>query len=535
MKKDQPDLKEADAALRAGEPERCRQICRLYLDHEPGHPGAQFLTGVAALQMSDFNDACNALAFVRSIHPANRLAALYHGMALRRSGEHQQAITALSMAGDDPAVKEMSQYELAICLTQTGRPADAANVYADLLKQQPHHADAAANLSALLEQSNQVGEASRWADRALKLDDGNTVAQLTRATLDRRAGKLDEASARLTNLLLTELSPLNRSLAQNQLGQCSDRLDEYRNAYRHFSESNRILWQHHPEARPDPAGSYSLESVSALRLWLRQHPADDWSPTPADTNIQPVFLLGFPRSGTTLLDQALSAHPDIEVLEEAELLDEARQSCVDDGRLQQLHELTEAEIHAARNSYLSAREALVSNSASRRIVDKLPLNSVYIQLIHRLFPDAHIIFALRDPRDACLSCWFQSFDLVGAMPYFLDTGTTARYYDAVMGLLHEALECLPLNVHQVRYESLVTGFETEMKNLISFLGLPWDKSVLDYRDSNPGKRINTPSYQQVIQPLYTRSIGRWRHYATYLGDAFAPLQRWVKEMDYPVQ
>jgi tetratricopeptide (TPR) repeat protein len=528
-------LTDADTALRAGEPERCREICAQLLRLAPDNLAARFLSAVAALQMGEFETARDDLARVRQSQADNLQAAFYHAVALRRCGEYPQAAQAYRRAMADPGLRNDAQYELAICLNRSGQIEAAILEYTRLLDHCPEHADAAANLAALLESVNRIREAGEWADRALLLEERNTMAQLTRATLDRRLGKPDIARTRLVGLLQTSLSPLNRSLAFNQLGQCSDRLGDYLNAFRSYSESNRILQQQHPEAVPSPQGSYSLQSIDRLRQWLASHPPSTWSPTPEYTRIVPVFLLGFPRSGTTLLDRALSAHPAIEVLEEAELLDGVRKLFVDGGQLKRLHTLSEEEIETARDSTLRARQALIPGSGSQQVVDKLPLNSVYIQLIHRLFPEAKIIVALRDPRDVCLSCWFQSFDLVGAMPYFLTLTSTAQYYDAVMSLLSEALDVLPLTTHYIRYEHLVTDFETQMKGLLGFLGLPWDEGVLDYRSNTHGQRINTPSYQQVTEPLHTRSIERWRHYAPHLGDAFAPLSRWVEKLEYPLE
>ncbi|MEJ2535308.1 MAG: sulfotransferase, partial [Gammaproteobacteria bacterium] len=148
---------------------------------------------------------------------------------------------------------------------------------------------------------------------------------------------------------------------------------------------------------------------------------------------------------------------------------------------------------------------------------------------------ARIIFAQRDPRDVALSCYFQSFALVGAMPYFLDLESTASYYDTVMGLATEAQEALPLRVHTVRYESLVTDFENQARALVDFLGLPWDEGVLAYRDRLGNRAISTPSYQQVAEPLYQRSSGRWRHYARQLEPVRPVLDPWAERFGYAVE
>jgi hypothetical protein len=296
------------------------------------------------------------------------------------------------------------------------------------------------------------------------------------------------------------------------------------------------LRQYHPLGTPVDEGSYGLQTISLLSNWLANNPPARWSEA-ADTAgmQQPVFLVGFPRSGTTLLDQALSAHPDIEVLEEYEFLDESRQNWVDDGRLQSLPGMKAHELQSARQQYLDAVAAKRKHPERSCFVDKLPLNLVYLFLIHRLFPKARILFMLRDPRDACLSCFFQSFDLQGAMPYFLDLEQTAHYYHAVMSLTQQSLELVSNPLLVQRYESLVTEFEPSMRRIIDFLGMDWHRDILEYRQKALLRIIDTPSYQQVTQPLYRNSIGKWRNFSGQMEPVQGLLGQWVEHFDYPAE
>jgi hypothetical protein len=166
------------------------------------------------------------------------------------------------------------------------------------------------------------------------------------------------------------------------------------------------------------------------------------------------------------------------------------------------------------------------------VIDKLPLNLVYLFLIHRLFPRSRILFMQRDPRDACLSCYFQAFDLQGAMPYFLDMHDTVIYYDRVMALAMDSFRLISNPQATICYEDLVTDFETTMRRTVDFLGLEWDTSVMEYRDKSRLRMIHTPSYQQVIQPLYTRSIGRWQNYREAMEPDLRELGPWVERFGY---
>ena len=384
--------------------------------------------------------------------------------------------------------------------------------YRALLKLRPDHPNALANLSFLLERDNQLEEARRQAERSLALDQSLALAQLTLASVERRSGEAMQARDRLQTLLKNERSFINRSLANNQLAQCHEALGEYELAFSAWSESNRLMAEHHPAAKPIHSGSYGLGTLDEIQQWLSTARPQSWNePAPATTP-RLVFLVGFPRSGTTLLDRMLSAHPDIEVLEEQELLADIRESLLEEQALETFDSLGQAHIEAAREEYLRGVREARQQPSRQVIVDKLPLNLVYLFLIHRLFPNARILFALRDPRDVVLSCYFQSFDLQGAMPYFLDLESTAAYYATAMQLAVDSLEKLKIERYELYYEKLVADHETELKGVLGFLELPWSSDLLNYRQKAADRAIDTPSYQQVVQPLYTSSIGRWKHY-----------------------
>ena len=255
---------------------------------------------------------------------------------------------------------------------------------------------------------------------------------------------------------------------------------------------NRIIAAAFPGARA--AAAAYRRHVAALAEMLTPDYADGWVPAPQDERPAPVFLVGFPRSGTTLLDTLLMGHPDIHVLEERPLLQRAGEALGDFARLPGLGA---AEIARLRALYFAELDALDPAARGKMVVDKLPLNILGAPLIHRLFPEAKLIFAERHPCDVVLSCFTQNFDINDAMANFLDLGDAARLYDLVMTFWTKARDILSLDVHVVRYEALVVDKEKEMRALIDFLGLPWDDKALD----NPGTAIArgliaTPSYAQ---------------------------------------
>jgi tetratricopeptide (TPR) repeat protein len=525
-------LQQAERALVRGEFAACAEAANGVIAQDAVNIQAHLFRGVASAQIGELERAVQDLLFVLERQPDNLRARYYLGQALRRSRQFDLALPHLQAALDEPDLRTHARFELARCYRGLGRFNRAIAHYRELLKEAPNHADAAANLAVLLEKTSQLDDALAWAERATLLAPSNVTALLTQARVTRRMGRFQAAVSQLESLLERELPLRSRVIATNQLGHCLDRLDRHDEAFERFREANELQKAHDPEALVDHHGCYGIDLARFFPGWLEDHPVDDWSPAPPDDRAPPVFLVGFPRSGTTLLDQVLSAHPRIEVIEEHELLLEVRRQWISRENFPRLTEMSAEEIQDARQLYRQARAAAQTDPEATVIVDKLPLNTMYLPLIHRLFPDARILFSLRDPRDVCLSCFFQSFSLVGAMPYFLDLQQTAEYYDAIMTLGEASRNRLPLRERAVRYEDLVTDLEGTLRPVLDHLDVPWHDAVLAYRESSRGRDVNTPSYQQVSEPLYQRSIGRWKHYREHIAAVEPVLAPWVKHFGF---
>jgi tetratricopeptide (TPR) repeat protein len=527
-------LQQAAQYLQRGESRACQDTCSRILHQQPSLLAAFNLRGLALAQEHRYPDAIQDLSRVWPEQARNYQAALWLGRCYRLVGEYALALEPLQATALEVTLEAEARYELAQCLTRLRQTAQAMEQYQTLLRLQPQHANAAANLAFLQERSNRLDEAEAMAKQALQADANSFLARLTLGTLQRRNGLHELAQEQFERCLQLPLSAMNRSITLNQMGQCLLAQHEHAEAFRHFEQANTLLLEQHPHAEPAHDGSYGLGTIARLGAWLSRNPPAGWT-RPAHDPDSPslVFVVGFPRSGTTLVDQALSAHPQIEVLEEFELLDQVRRDWVDGDGLEKLPGMNPQQLGLARQQYLQQLAARRKTPEKACVVDKLPLNLVYLFLLHRLFPEARILFMLRDPRDACLSCFFQSFDLQGAMPYFLDLRQTAVYYDAVMGLARQSLAMISNPVMQLCYESLVADFEPSIRAVLQFLGLPWSEEIHQYRQKAMQKVIDTPSYQQVTRPLYQESIGRWRHFSLQMEPVQTLLGPWVQYFGYP--
>ena len=224
--------------------------------------------------------------------------------------------------------------------------------------------------------------------------------------------------------------------------------------------------------------------------------------------------------------------PQLHVLEEQPVLFAVENALGGEDRLAVL---TSEEANALRRLYFEALDRIQPAPPGTKVVDKFPLHMAQMPLIHRLFPEAKVIFVERHPCDVVLSCFMASFQLNRAMRSFTDLEEAALTYDAVFEAWTRATSLLPISVHRVRYERMVEDLESEMRALIDFLELPWDPRVLDNRSSAAKREhILTASYSQVTEPIYRRSAGRWERYRTQLEPVLPILAPWAERMGYTI-
>ena len=525
-------LQRAFDYLQSGSPAKCVSACDEILTGSPGLIQALYLRGCAAFQTGDIARSVSDLEIVHGNHPEHLHAAFNLGRSLRAAGRLEEALAPLQAALGEDELTLQARYELATCLSRLRQRAEAIDHYQAILALQPDNAQVAANLASLLERENRLDEAESWTGKALQMNPANETALMTRATLDRRNGNYAQAAQGLRSLIPDTSNPINCSIVWNQLGQCLEGQQDWDEAFNAFSESNRILQMYHTGARPDPRSPHGLQTLARIQEWLQDNPMADWNEPAAQDTGGIAFLVGFPRSGTTLLDRMLGAHPDIEVLEEKSLFSFLHQDWSKPGTLEALTDINETQIADARKIYRREMSRQRRQSKRSLVIDKLPLNLAYLFLIYRLFPKAPVIFLQRHPMDVCISCYFQAFELEASMAYFLDIQETAQYYDAVMQVAALSMEQVGSRLHQLRYEDLVTGPEDQIRGLLKLLALEEHDAVLEYRQQDGSETSNTPSYQQVSQPLHSRSIGKWRHYSKQLESSQSLLQPWVTRFGY---
>ncbi|HEX5182237.1 MAG TPA: sulfotransferase [Allosphingosinicella sp.] len=278
-----------------------------------------------------------------------------------------------------------------------------------------------------------------------------------------------------------------------------------------------------------------VAKLRRLGTWLETSSADWASPQKALSGAAEthVFLLGFPRSGTTLLEQVLAAHPRVATLEEAPTLAAAYQAFLSGPKAcAALAALDPEEAEAWADHYWHGVRERGIDIAGRTFVDKQPAGTLTLPVIARLFPRAKILFALRDPRDVVLSCFRQAFQM-NAMTYaFTDLAETAACYDACMRLAEVARGRLQLPWADIRHEALVEDFDAGIARILDFLGLDPCPAMADFAQGAGARTIRTPSAPQVRAGLNRRGLGRWRQYREELAPVLPILAPWVERFGY---
>lgn len=306
----------------------------------------------------------------------------------------------------------------------------------------------------------------------------------------------------------------DRIMAGFALGRLLDEARRYDEAFARYTTANALMRQSWPTGGDRFDASGFTKSIDALIATnTREYLAD--AAHIGNISELPVFVFGMPRSGTTLVEQICSSHSRIHGAgeldsvsrialalaphrnDQAKLSDAARRAA--DAHIVHLHRLGRGAV---------------------RVTDKLPDNVLLVGLIARLFPRARFVYCSRDPRDISLSCYFQRFS-TGAQYFSYDLADCAKRCRDVQRLAAHWLALLPLHMIEVNYEKLVGDLEGESRRLIDFMDLSWEPSCLDFHHTE--RTVATVSHWQVRQPLYTSSIGRWRHYEKHLDPLFTAL------------
>jgi tetratricopeptide (TPR) repeat protein len=529
--------------LRSGRYAECRDALRECTATHPAHVPIRFNLGLAHFCLDEFAAAAEQFRLVLRSDPQQATARIYLARCCIEVGHYEAAENLVARGGFDAVIDPRERHELGSVYFALGLFEAARIEFERLLAQMPGDAEAALAAAQTCERLHRNDDARRLlqsvtlvpalAPRYLLLcgvlssREGNPLAALNE--LDAARAALTDAGANLRGQELLSEIELER-------GKVLDRLGRYAEAFAAFSAGKQ-------RARAAANGaSTSHHAADELERQfdddLHDRPELDAAvfraqKAPGDAE-QPIFLVGFPRSGTTLIDQMLDAHPELQVMEERPVLETVVKELRNTGRRYPdlLADLDAAALRQLRTLYWSDAQHRLRRRPGTRLVDKYPFNLAHLQLAKILFPDAQWIFAVRHPCDVVLSCFMQNLRSSDITQGFWSLEQAAALYARLIGRWLAQRSRLQPSCHDQRYETLVEHFEDSARALLGFLGLHWHPAVLRYAEHARGRAINTPSYADVVRPIYRHAIGRWLHYRPWFGSAERTLAPLVEQLGY---
>ena len=493
------------------------------------------LAGQRRLRLGQPQEALTVLLRARALNPASIEALNALGLCLAQLGRAREAVAVFDDAlAQGPQVAYLHLHK-AQTLEEMGSFGESRAVLEHLLTLEPANAQALARLAGLAARRGEMTAARDFATRTLAIAP-MPAAAIALAMADIEDRQFETARTRLAPLLVeSKVSPVNLSIAQGLTGDALDGLDKPGEAFAAYVSSRETLREASAHLfRGKESASARVHRVAGyfasapFKFW--QADASKAATGPVSTH---VFLVGFPRSGTTLLEQVLASHGDIQTLEEADCLQDTINQFVDKpSGLEQFAALDAAGLARCRAVYWR-RVTEAGVSPQRKVfVDKMPLNTIHLGLIARLFPAAKILFALRDPRDVVLSCFRRRLVMTAHMYEFTRLDSAGAFYAAVMALAQIYRDRLGLSLLDLRHEDMLADFDGETRRVCEFLGLDWDAAMRDFAGSARLRDIKTPSSAQVVRGLNAEGAGQWRRYREQLEPVLPVLAPWVERFGY---
>ena len=510
--------REAARALNRRDYRLAHELCIRILTRRPESADAFFLLAMIAAAHDNFPKAVELIERSLGIDPAN---AEYHAqlgrclIALQRPREaFEAAVRALALDPRDALTLDT----IGVVMTRAGAHAEALEPFRRAVAKDATKAPFFYNLGASLQFTGDFAAAADAYRKALVINPGyyrawSSLAQVSRAPFtDAEVAKLDVLLAERSLDPDSELH-LCHALAK----QCED-LGRHRESFAYLERGKR---------RKRQSIQYSFESDRALFAAATQATAASPRQGRGCTSREPIFIVGMPRTGTTLVERILSSHPAVfaagELTNFALVLKRAAgtpsQLVLDPQTLAAAETVDLARVGA---EYLESTRPRTGRT--RHFIDKMPLNFFYAGLIHRALPNAKIICLRRNPLDTCLSNYRQLFATsFSYYNYAYDLLDAGRYFIQFDALAKHWLRTIPENYCEVHYESVVADTEVEARRLVAFCGLEWDPACLAF-DQNAAP-VATASSVQVRQPIYRTAVERWRKYESELAPLKALLVR----------
>ena len=489
--------------------------------------------GTTLKELGKLEEAEVSLRQAIALKPDYALAYNNLGSTLKELGKLEEAEVSYRKSINLKSDYAEAHRNLGNTLQELGRLDEAEASYTQAIALKPDFAEVHLNLCELLEKMNRVDEISF----VIRNASGKTLEKKAdflyyEALTEFRKENYKTAEELVKKININELLEKRQPTAMKLQGDLYHYKKDYSAAFETYKSQNKHV-KNSLEYKKQDSEKYFIQQREAVVQMKQLQEESSYKSVIKPRWIQPTFLIGFPRSGTTLLDTILRTHSNIDVLEELPMLTKMKASLGYVPTISMIENMDNTAVEIASGFYLEELKKYIEVGKNQIIIDKLPLNILELPLINQIFPEASFILALRHPLDCILSCWIQNFKLNPAMANMVELKRIVDFYDTAMSILKLSMERYSLDIHRIRYEDLVLDFEGNVTNLLTFLGLEWEEGLRNYQKTALAReKINTPSHSQVIKPIYKTASYRWKNYEKYLNPFKRQLEPWLLDYGY---
>ncbi|MCH8861509.1 MAG: sulfotransferase [Proteobacteria bacterium] len=507
-------LQQALGLHQAGQLQGAEDIYQRILGRAANHPDTNYLLGTLYLQQGQNEKAALLLQKALDGTPGNATARINLGIALKGLGRFREAIDAYKAVLDQEPGNDAALNNLGVAHMGLDEAEEAETCFDRALRAQPDNVGAANNLGRAREALGDMEGAATAYRQAVKLMPDCGEAHLALASmgpvpdahLQELQGLYDDPGADASQRLYLAFA----------LGKALEDAGDYDKAFEYFSEGNRLHHAANPFDLANQAGYFSrLREIFTGAFMAGGEASDGKSAIPdAGEEPAPIFIVGMPRSGTSLVEQILASHGEVHGAGERPYLhDECRREAAAAGQdlPGAISAFDDAAFRRIAGGYLQHLKSQAPDA--RCITDKMPQNFLYVGLIARAFPGAKIIHCRRDPMDTCLSIYKRFF--TSPNPWAYDLASLGGYYRLYEKMMAHWQALLPGRMFDIAYEDLVEDPETGIRGLLEHCNLPFDPACLEFHKTR--RVVTTASAAQVRQPMYKGSVGAWKRYEKHLG------------------